>query len=106
ESASGTVLTCGFARRTLAALPSGALYDGIARSIAEVRPTTHVVRGDHREGWIAIEGSGVASQSLAVRLAHIHPDIADAASRLHTRSDIEWANPLLLTEPKDEAACA
>jgi serine/threonine protein kinase len=98
EHAAATVLSCGFNRRTLAVLPEGSQYDALADSIAATRPTTLLLRTALPEAWIAAEGSGVSSQSLAVRLAHIHPDIAEAASRLHTRADIQWDNPLHMVE--------
>jgi hypothetical protein len=102
QHAAATALSCGFERRTLVVLPKSTSYDGIAESISATRPTAALLRTETSEAWIATEGCGVASQSLAVRLAHIHPDIAEAASRLYTRADIEWNNPLHV--PQAEAA--
>ncbi len=94
DQATGAVLTCGFDRRSLAFLPKTPQFEGVASSLATARPEAHILRGDGPVGWIAVEGSGISSQSLAVRMSHIYPDIAEAAERLHTRADIRWLDPL------------
>ena len=94
QRATAGVLTCGVDRRTLAVLPNAPCFEKVAASLVATRPETKILRGEFPAGWVAVEGSGISAQSLALRMAHIHPDIADAADRLHTRTDIEWKNPL------------
>lgn len=92
--ASTALLTCGHDRRTLALLPNDPAARLLAEAIQGARPTLEVMQGEFADHAVLCEGSGISPQSFAVRLAKIYPDIAEAAGRLHTRTDLQWSDIL------------
>jgi hypothetical protein len=60
-------------------------------ALMKARPTAAIVTANIDEPVVFCEGSGVSPSSLARRLKRIYPGIAEAASRLFTRIDIDWS---------------
>jgi serine/threonine protein kinase len=86
------LLQCGFDRRTLIVVNSDS-QSAMASTLKSIRPTSLVVSADNAEETILCEASGIMPRSLAVGMERIFPDIADAAGRLYTRTDIDWQAP-------------
>ncbi len=82
-------LNCGYHRMS-------ALVDPDARKVTPLRNAAHspAISADIQEepfrSFLISIGSGILPLHLAARLAESFPGIAEAAGRLHSRSDLEW----------------
>jgi serine/threonine protein kinase len=84
------LLRCGFDRRTFAFLPQNNTESALLRDLAKVRPEIATVPTETAEEVVFCEGSGISSSAFMQGLERVYPDIAEAASRFFTRSDIHW----------------
>lgn len=79
-------------RRTLVFTPRSGGDEADLQALSAARPLAGVQSANVDDVLIISEDSGIAPRSLAARLREVFPGIADAASRLHTRTDISWAS--------------
>lgn len=86
-----TLLDCGLQRRTMLVSPTDCPHTELFAALSRACPTTanYSMEG-LAETLLLREGSGLYPLYLGARLAEIHPDIHEAAGRLHSRSDIQW----------------
>jgi hypothetical protein len=91
DKAEVDLLQCGYDRRTLIVVPSSKKSQQTVDALAKVRPTATVVFADVDEPVVFCEGSGVNPSSLARGFERVYPGIAEAASRMFTRIDIDWS---------------
>ncbi|MEQ8787288.1 MAG: tubulin-like doman-containing protein [Pirellulaceae bacterium] len=90
-SATPKLLECGGAKRLLAVLPYGCnplpLQDAMEREFGE---TPTVVMDGAEEAIFCYEVEQLAVNHVAAALLDERRDLAEVASRVHTRSDVEW----------------
>jgi hypothetical protein len=92
NSATSNLLGCGCDRRTLILVPRGEERTAAMEELRKSRPLAAVVPADVDSVVIVSEESAIAPRSLALGLGRMYPGIAEAAHRLHTRTDIPWEN--------------
>ncbi len=85
------LLQCGFDRRTLIVVPSGACPFDTIDAATNARPTAAIIPANVKESSVYCEGSGINPSAFARGLERVYPGIAEAASRLFTRIDIDWS---------------
>jgi serine/threonine protein kinase len=90
ERASADLLKCGCDRRTMVVVPKSQAESIATPIVAAARPTSAVISAEVGEEIIICEESGIRPRSVAAGLERVYPGIAEAASRLLTRIDIEW----------------
>ena len=83
-------LQCGYDRRTLIVVPSKNKTSETIDALIKDRPTAVIIAADIDESIIFCEGSGISPSSLARGFERVFPGVAEAASRLFTRTDIKW----------------
>lgn len=81
---------CGYTRRRLLLASIGDGTNELAASLARVAPGTHILAADLETPRVLCEAEGLSLAQIAAKLVESRPDAADAASRLHTRKDIDW----------------
>jgi hypothetical protein len=91
EKADVDLLQCGFDRRTLIFMPSTNGTNDAIDALIKARPTAAMVSANVDEAVVYCEASGISPSSLARGFERVYPGIAEAASRLFTRIDIEWS---------------
>lgn len=89
-AATTDLIQCGYDRRTLIFAPKSGGDDADQAALQASRPSAALRPANVDDVIVVSEDSGISPQSFAARLQEIFPGIADAASRLHTRTDIEW----------------
>jgi serine/threonine protein kinase len=92
ESTTTSLLGCGSDRRTLIFVPRGDEQTAITVELSKVRKLAAVIPSDVDAVIVVSEESAVSARSIALGLDRMYPGIADAAQRLHTRTDIHWEN--------------
>ncbi len=85
------LLQCGYDRRTFIVVPSSKKTSEAIDALTKARPTTAIVAADVEEPVVFCESSGISPSSLAHGFERVYPGIAEAASRLFTRIDIDWS---------------
>ena len=90
EHATADFLQCGCERRTLIFVPQGDSHREIADKLRSARPLAAVVPTTVEDVLVVSEDSGMSPRSVARGLERVYPGIAEAARRLHTRTDVEW----------------
>ena len=94
---------CGGQRRLLCVLPENRLPAATATQLSERIGTEHfqqaptIVRDASSDVVLLMEMGGVSLHQAAAALIDFRLDLADVASRLHTRNDVPW-QPLLMRE--------
>jgi hypothetical protein len=89
------LLQCGYDRRTLIVVPTRNTTGVGINALNQARPTAAMVSADIDESVIFCEGSGISPSSLARGFERVFPGVAEAASRLFTRIDINWSEATL-----------
>jgi hypothetical protein len=89
------LLQCGYDRRTLIVVPSKNKTSEAIGALTKARPTAVMAAADIDESVIFCEGSGIRPSSLARGFERVFPGVAEAASRLFTRTDINWSEATL-----------
>lgn len=78
-------------RRVLSLVPTGSDWSDLEQKLRQEFDDCVAVRatgGDHLAVFCEIDG--VPVETIINRLTHSNPSIADVASRIHTRIDIDW----------------
>jgi hypothetical protein len=94
---------CGGQRRLLCVLPENRLLEATSQQLAEHLGTEYfqqaptIVRDASSDIVLLIEMGGVSLHQAAAALIDFRHDLAEVASRLHTRNDVSW-QPLLMRE--------
>lgn len=83
-------LDCGYRRRTMLISPLAQDGSRLLEAITKECPAVAHYKTAVAEPHLICEGSGLHPLHLGARLAGNFPDIIEAASRLHARSDICW----------------
>ena len=91
ESATTDLLQCGYDRRTLVLAPLDDVPGAAVTKLSTSRPLSTVIPVNVDDVIVVSEESGLSPRSLANQLERMLPGISEAARRLHTRIDIEWA---------------
>jgi hypothetical protein len=91
ESVSSNSSDCGFDRRTLIFVPHHKDPPAEVTELLNSRQFSLVVPAAVDDVLIVSEESGISPRSLALKLEHAFPGIGEAARRLLTRVDIDWA---------------
>jgi serine/threonine protein kinase len=95
DGANVDLLQCGYDRRTLIVVPYRAKANPKSSeaidAVAKARTTATLIVAEVDEPVVYCEGSGLSPKSFARGLERVYPGIAEAASRRHTRSDIDWS---------------
>jgi len=94
EQATAGLLQCGSDRRIMLVSPKDYSDPAATQALLSAKPHAAVVSADIGEVVLVSEDSGIAPHSLALGLEWVYPGISDAARRLHTRIDVEWASLL------------
>jgi serine/threonine protein kinase len=89
------LLQCGYDRRTLIVVPSKNKTSEAIDALNKARPTAVMAAANIDESVIFCEGSGIRPSSLARGFERVFPGVAEAASRLFTRIDINWSEATL-----------
>jgi serine/threonine protein kinase len=92
ESATLNLLGCGSDRRTLIFIPRGEDRQATVEKLRKARPLASILTADVDDLSVVVEESSISPRSVAMGLERMYPGIADAAHRLHTRTDIQWEN--------------
>jgi hypothetical protein len=90
EEASVDPLQYGSERRTLLFAPPHDAQISIVQQLQSARPLAVVIPAPIDDLVVIQEDAGISPQSLAVCFERLFPDVADAARRLHTRTDVNW----------------
>jgi hypothetical protein len=90
EHASVDPLQCGSERRTLLFVPQHGDQHAAVQTLQSARPLAAAVPAPIDELLVVQEEAGISPQSLARGFERLFPGVADAAGRLHTRTDIDW----------------
>ncbi len=88
------LLQCGYERRTMIIVPSNGESSETIDGLKRGRPTAAVIPVEVDESFVLCEGAGINASSLARRFERVYPGIAEAARRLFTRIDINWAEKM------------
>jgi hypothetical protein len=91
QAAAPRLLRCGGDVRLLLAVPHGS--DGAALRETICRQLEHeplVVPHSGSEAALCFEVENVPLEHIIAAIVESRPDCFEAASRLHTRSDVEW----------------
>lgn len=86
----GGPLNCGYRRRTMLITPSDQHDSALSDAFSEACPSLANFQAAVAETYLLREGSQLHPLHLGARLAEDYPDVDEAASRLHTRNDINW----------------
>jgi hypothetical protein len=92
DSATISLLGCGSDRRTLIFVPRGGKRTAATDELSKVRKIAAVIQADVDDVIVISEESAISPRSIALGLDRMYPGVADAAERLHTRTDIQWQN--------------
>jgi hypothetical protein len=92
DQVTNDLLQCGCDRRTLVVTPRAAADRVAIEKLRALRPFAASVIADVDDVFVISEDAGVSPRSFAAGLGRVFPGVADAARRLHTRTDIEWQN--------------
>lgn len=90
EEASIDPLQCGSERRTLLFVPQDSDQTAAVQTLQAVRPLAAALPAPVDDLLVIQEDAGISPQSLAHGFERLFPGVADAARRLHTRTDIDW----------------
>lgn len=90
EQASPGLLQCSGDRRTAFLQSEDESDSEVISTLRTLRPTGVDIQVNVKETMVLCETSGIAPLSMAHCMQHVYPDIADAARRLYSRTDIEW----------------
>ena len=99
ERADVDLLQCGYDRRTFFVVPSSHPTGEAIDALTKARPTAALVAADVDESFVFCEGSGISPSSVLRGFERVYPGIAEAASRLFTRIDIDWSAQDVVTRP-------
>jgi eukaryotic-like serine/threonine-protein kinase len=91
---------CGYTRRRIVLAPRGEDAAELTAIANRAAPGSAVVAASVDAPTVLCEAAGLSLAQLAAKLIESRPDVAEAAHRLHTRSDIEW-QPLPRVVPAD-----
>lgn len=92
KAATPPLLACGGAKRLLVMLPNGPSRDRpieLLRQDMQQEPT--IVQNREGDFILCYEVEQISLTQAAVTIIDRRQDLAEAASRLHTRNDIEWS---------------
>jgi hypothetical protein len=92
KSATSNLLGCGCDRRTLIFVPHGESRQQAMQELRKTRPLAAIVPANVDDVIVVSEESAMSPRSVALGLGRMYPGIADAAHRLHTRTDVVWEN--------------
>jgi hypothetical protein len=90
NSTISNLLGCGCDRRALIFIPRGEKRSAAAEELRTHRPLASIVPADVDDVIVVSEESAISPRSVGQGLERMYPGIADAAHRLHTRTDIPW----------------
>jgi hypothetical protein len=94
NSATSNLLGCGSDRRTLIFVPRIQMRNPTTEELRQARPLAAVIPADVDDVMVIAEESAISPRSVAQGLGRMYPGVADAANRLHTRTDVPWTNLL------------
>jgi hypothetical protein len=90
EEASVDPLHCGSERRTLLFVPQTNDQSAAVQTLQSARPLAAAIPAPVDDLLVVQEEAGISPQSLARGFERLFPGVAEAAGRLHTRTDIDW----------------
>jgi hypothetical protein len=82
---------CGHGRHLLVAIPAQWPNRALETEVERALPDAAIVRTHVPRPIVLYEATGLSLPQVAARLTEYRPDAIDAATRLHSRNDINWA---------------
>ncbi|QDU88046.1 Tubulin-like protein [Pirellulimonas nuda] len=86
------VLGCGHTRYSLLLTPAAERHAPLASELLKLRGTATVAQAEVDAAVLICEGAALAPAQMAACVAQALPDVMEAASRLHARTDITWTD--------------